>query len=348
MPGSLDGAARTFQRLRRRPSWLAAAERRSPLASYFTGGVEYDARMDLPLMDAFSSDFARFIDLLGVPPGWGRGVELKFRRLGRHRAEGLYFPDRRILALDVRTSRSFAHEFGHLVDYRSGARARDRGAGGGAGVGLGAAPGIGTPAGLEGLGCHDRFAGHDSRPGHEDGDRSGPGSWAITIPGSTAGARAGAQAGASHGAMPGANPDCRAGAMVGTIAGSIPGVIPGGIPGGNPGAQTDVGTPRSSDVEFERFRSRMLRRMAEAGRGDPRLSRGGGRLSWNYFATPLECFARAFEQWASEVLPRPSVLVGDPGRYRSDPLFLEEVPLALDTYFRGVLSEGPQEDPGYL
>lgn len=46
--------------------------------------------------------------------------ELKFRKLGKHKASGLYVPILNILAVDVRDSTSFIHEYGHYLDYTYG------------------------------------------------------------------------------------------------------------------------------------------------------------------------------------------------------------------------------------
>ena len=59
--------------------------------------------------------FEAFLDALEVSRGWGRGIEIKFRRLGKHRADGLFYPDRSLLVIDVGSCRSFAHEFGHVI-----------------------------------------------------------------------------------------------------------------------------------------------------------------------------------------------------------------------------------------
>lgn len=43
--------------------------------------------------------------------------ELKFRKLGKHKAFGLYVPSLDIVAVDVRHTSSFIHEYGHHLDY---------------------------------------------------------------------------------------------------------------------------------------------------------------------------------------------------------------------------------------
>lgn len=42
--------------------------------------------------------------------------ELKVRKLGKHRATGIFFPAKNVLAVDVRDSSSFIHEYGHALD----------------------------------------------------------------------------------------------------------------------------------------------------------------------------------------------------------------------------------------
>lgn len=214
--------ARTFERKKRRVRRVLRMEERSSLRSFFTGGVEYDDGIDPAQIESFVGDFDAFQEALEVSSSWGQGVELKFRRLGRHRAEGLYYPDQRVLVMALSSWRSFAHEFGHLVDYRGGGHRA-----------------------LSGLGGFSPF--HDT----------------------------------------------------------------------------------------------LLWRMRGEGRGDYRLGQGRGRISWRYFSSRAECFARAFEQYASELLPQPSCLVGRPERYRQDPLFFGELSMDIRRYFRQILLDGP-------
>ena len=111
--------AKTYERKKNRSERMLACELRSPLRQFFTGGLEYDDQVDLQRVEEFIADFHLFRTTFGVASVWGEGVELKFRRLRRHRAEGLYYPEQLVIAVDLASSRSFAHEFGHLVDYRA-------------------------------------------------------------------------------------------------------------------------------------------------------------------------------------------------------------------------------------
>jgi len=224
--------ARTHERKKCRSKRWLALELTSPLHEFFTGGVEYDEGLDLRLLARFLRDFEAFLDALEVSRAWGRGIEIKFRRLGKHRADGLYYPDRSVLVMDVASCRSFAHEFGHLMDY-------------GAGRG--------------------------------------------------------------------------------------PDEPPPGVP------------VLSAGPEFEPVHRLLLDRLDRAPVGDPRIAGRNGRLTRAYFASPSECFARAFEQCAAEWIPPGGTLSAEKDRYRGDPLFLPDPPPRVLGYYARILQAGPLE-----
>ena len=198
-------------------------ERASPLRRFFTGGIEYDDETDEACLEEFHGAMDEFLRRLKIPARWGEGVELKFRKLGRHRAEGLYYPEQKVLVVEHASVKSFVHEFGHLVDYR----------------------------GVE-----------------ADGD--GP-------------------------------------------------------------------STLSQLAEFRPYLARLREQMRPARADLPQLKGGKGRLTWSYFASPTECFARVFEQFAAEHFPFGSSLLRTREAYRCDALFFEALPLGLVDYFRFVL-----------
>src|SRR5699024_2039384 len=52
-----------------------------------------------------------------IPPSpTGREPSLRIRYLGKHKATGVFFPHANTIAVDVRDSSSFVHEYGHYVD----------------------------------------------------------------------------------------------------------------------------------------------------------------------------------------------------------------------------------------
>lgn len=60
-------------------------------------------------------DFAAIYDQL---PKTLAKPELRFRKLGKHKAFGLYSPFLNIIAVDVRMTNSFVHEYGHYLDFK--------------------------------------------------------------------------------------------------------------------------------------------------------------------------------------------------------------------------------------
>lgn len=87
----------------------------SSLKKYFVD-VEYDEKVDLKLIKQFEAEISMYIESFGlrVPPNG----EFKVRRLGKHRAAGLYFATCNTLVVDIEHPESFVHEFMHMIDYR--------------------------------------------------------------------------------------------------------------------------------------------------------------------------------------------------------------------------------------
>lgn len=86
----------------------------STLLSFFES-VEYDEMVDLSLVDSFEREITDYIKTfkLLVP----KQAAFKVRRLGKHRAGGLFFPVFNTLCIDVSHPSSFIHEFWHMIDY---------------------------------------------------------------------------------------------------------------------------------------------------------------------------------------------------------------------------------------
>lgn len=87
----------------------------SPLLEDFRK-LEVDNDVASEELKSFEEDFAATKALLPQIPE-DRKPELKIRKLGKHRAVGLFFPTLNILAVDVRDSSSFIHEYGHALDF---------------------------------------------------------------------------------------------------------------------------------------------------------------------------------------------------------------------------------------
>ena len=77
---------------------------------------KYEGReFDYNLFRKVEEDFE---EICNKSPHASAQPELKFRKLGKHKATGLYAPFLNILAVDVRNTESFIHEYGHYLDYK--------------------------------------------------------------------------------------------------------------------------------------------------------------------------------------------------------------------------------------
>ena len=82
---------------------------------YF-GYVEMDELCDKEKVKTIADEF------IAMKETYFKSVDLKtvsvrFRRLGNHKAAGLYFPLFRCLCVDIGCPSSFVHEFGHCIDH---------------------------------------------------------------------------------------------------------------------------------------------------------------------------------------------------------------------------------------
>lgn len=79
------------------------------------GYVELDEDVDLEKFTALEADLVRFIEATGMVPAPDHSFRV--RRLGRHKAAGMYFPYFKTTVFDLRHPSSFGHEWMHQVDH---------------------------------------------------------------------------------------------------------------------------------------------------------------------------------------------------------------------------------------
>ena len=82
------------------------------------GYVEADEKCDLDLLKALEEQFCNFakqLPLLQV-----KDHALRFRRLGKLKAAGVYFPGANTLAINLDDMDAFTHEYFHLIDFTQG------------------------------------------------------------------------------------------------------------------------------------------------------------------------------------------------------------------------------------
>lgn len=81
--------------------------------------VEFDEEVDLASVRAIEKEF----EVLNRAYFAGKSfkdVTLRFRKLGKHKASGLYYPTLHTLCVDIRCPSSFVHEYFHMIDDQLG------------------------------------------------------------------------------------------------------------------------------------------------------------------------------------------------------------------------------------
>ena len=81
--------------------------------------VEFDEDVDLASVRTIEKEF----EVLNRAYFSGKAfkdVTLRFRRLGKHKASGLYYPSLHTLCVDIRCPSSFVHEYFHMIDDQLG------------------------------------------------------------------------------------------------------------------------------------------------------------------------------------------------------------------------------------
>lgn len=87
--------------------------------------VEFDEEVDLEAVKTLEKEFK----VLNEAYFSGKAffdVKLRFRKLGKHKASGLYYPTIHTLCVDLRSPSSFIHEYFHMLDDQMGDLSLDR------------------------------------------------------------------------------------------------------------------------------------------------------------------------------------------------------------------------------
>ena len=107
--------ARAFETKKNIPDKVKSVMQNNKFLNYFKY-VELDADTDLEKFHVVEKEWLQISKLfnlneLNIKP------ELRFRKLGKHKALGLYYPGLKCLCVDITSPSSFLHEFGHHIDY---------------------------------------------------------------------------------------------------------------------------------------------------------------------------------------------------------------------------------------
>ena len=114
-----SSAARVYETKKNISEKYIRAMKRSRFNEMF-GYVEFDTDCELKLIGEIEKEFLGFCQEYFSNAFGDRSFtdhSIRFRKLGRHHAWGLYFPTLQCLCVDIRHPGSFIHEFLHMIDF---------------------------------------------------------------------------------------------------------------------------------------------------------------------------------------------------------------------------------------
>ena len=82
------------------------------------GYVEADEMCDLEKLNKINDEFIELSTLLPLPVS--KQCSLRFRRLGKNKAAGIYFAFAKALCVDINSPDAFIHEMFHMIDFNNG------------------------------------------------------------------------------------------------------------------------------------------------------------------------------------------------------------------------------------
>lgn len=116
-----SSAARVYETKKNISEKYIRAMKKSRFNEMF-GYVEFDTDCELKLIAEIEKEFLGFCQEYFSKSFGDRSFTdhaIRFRKLGRHHAWGLYFPTLQCLCVDIRHPGSFIHEFLHMIDFTS-------------------------------------------------------------------------------------------------------------------------------------------------------------------------------------------------------------------------------------
>lgn len=77
--------------------------------------VELDQEVDLQKFSLIEKEWLKLKEIIKYP--FASAPNLRFRKLGQHKALGLYYPTFNCICIDINSPSSFVHELSHFLDY---------------------------------------------------------------------------------------------------------------------------------------------------------------------------------------------------------------------------------------
>ena len=107
--------ARSFETKKNIPEKIKIIMNSNKFLNYFTY-VEMDSETDIKNFRLVENEWVRVSEIFNLTK-LDKRPELRFRKLGKHKALGLYYPGLKCMCVDITSPSSFLHEFGHHIDF---------------------------------------------------------------------------------------------------------------------------------------------------------------------------------------------------------------------------------------
>lgn len=111
----LEGQVAKAYTTKRNISEMMLDKMQTSIFNRYFGFVEFDEDIDLQLLDLITQEFIALNQQI-FHNMTCKDVALRFRKLGRHHATGLYYPSISTMVVDLRYPSSFLHEYFHMID----------------------------------------------------------------------------------------------------------------------------------------------------------------------------------------------------------------------------------------
>lgn len=108
--------ARSYETKKNIPKKVLARMEDNKFKRHF-GYVEFDEMVDLEKVSLIEKEWEEINKKIIFP--LAKDHSLRFRRLGNHKASGLYFPTMKAVCVDIQGPSSMIHEVLHMIDYTS-------------------------------------------------------------------------------------------------------------------------------------------------------------------------------------------------------------------------------------
>lgn len=106
--------ARSYETKKNIPDKVLAKMKDNKFKLHF-GYVEFDESVDLEMVELIEKEWEEINTRIKFP--LAKDHSLRFRRLGKYKASGLYFPSTKAVCIDMQGPSSMIHEVLHMVDF---------------------------------------------------------------------------------------------------------------------------------------------------------------------------------------------------------------------------------------